>query len=195
MIVFEGIDGAGGETQSQSLFEYLKNKGSVARLRYPDYTTPVGKLIDGYLHEKCELSTEVLTLSYIADKLQDKDKINMLLSKGTTVIADRWLTTTLAYQSVQGFPLEKMLKIAQLLDLPKPDLVIYLRISADTSMKRKYGEKGNLDKFEKDRPFLEAVVKQYDKLAKENIFGKWVVIDGEKSKEQVFEEVKRVLGL
>ncbi len=196
LIVIEGIDGAGGQTQSQFVFDYLKSKKKLCeKLSYPDYSTPIGKLIDEYLHGKCELSKDVLTLLYTADKLQDKVKINSLLENGATIITDRWFTTTLAYQSVQGFPLDKMLKIAELLDLQKPDLVIYLRISADTSMKRKYGEKGNLDKFEKNKKFLEDVVKQYDKLAKENVFGKWVVIDGEQPKEQVFEEIKRVLDL
>ena len=195
LIVFEGIDGCGGETQTQLITDYLKTKVQVVRMRYPDYNSPTGKFIDEYLHGKQDLSIETLVLLHTLDRLKDKDKINKLLEQGKTLILDRWFTSTLAFQAVQGFPLEKMLKIADLLDLPKPDKVVYLKISADTSMKRKLGEKGSLDKFEKDKKFLEAVVKQYDRLAKENVFGKWIVIDGEQTKENVFEEIKRVLKI
>ncbi|HLD56909.1 MAG TPA: dTMP kinase [archaeon] len=195
LIVIEGIDGSGGETQSQLIKDYLESKKMpVERLRYPDYNRPVGKLIDEYLHGKYEMSFDVLTLLHTADRIQDKNKINGLLKKGTSVIADRWFTSTLAFQTAQGFHLDKMIKIGEALEMPKPDIVIYLRISAETSAKRKLGEKGNLDRFEKDKLFLERVVNQYDKLAKENVFGKWVVIDGEQSKERVFEEVKKALG-
>ncbi len=196
LIVIEGIDGSGGETQSQLIKDYLESrKISSERLRYPDYSRPIGKLINEYLHGKCELSSDVLTLLHAADRIQDKSKIIGLLEKGTIVITDRWFTSTLAFQAAQGFPLDKILKIGEALEMPKPDLVIYLRISAETSAKRKFGEKGNLDRFERDKLFLEKVVNQYDKLAKENVFGKWIVIDGEQTKERVFEEVKEALSI
>ncbi len=96
---------------------------------------------------------------------------------------------------MQGFPLEKMLKLAEILEMPKPDNVIYLKISAETSMKRKFGEKGSLDRMEKDRPFLEKVVSVYDGLCKGNTFGKWAMIDGNKTREQIAEEIRKVAGV
>jgi thymidylate kinase len=52
-IVIEGIDGAGGETQSKLLFEYLSSrKIPCERMLYPDYGNSIGKFIHDYLHGK-----------------------------------------------------------------------------------------------------------------------------------------------
>ena len=194
-IVIEGIDGAGGETQSKLLFEYLKTKGiPTERLSYPDYNGPAGKFIDEYLHSKHELSTDLLVMLHAMDRLKDKGKINQFVSEGKIVVADRWFTSTLAYQSVQGFPLEKMLKLAEILEIPRPDMVVYLRISAETSMKRKFGEKGSLDRMERDRHFLENVVDSYDRLSTGNVFSKWTTIDGNLAREKISEEIKKLAG-
>ena len=195
-IVIEGIDGAGGETQSKLLFEFLENKCIPSvRLSYPDYSSPTGKFIDEYLHSKHELSADILVMLHAVDRLKDKEKINKFLEEGKVVVADRWFTSTLAYQSAQGFPLGKMLKLGEILEIPKPDIVIYLKISAETSIKRKLGEKGSLDRVEKDMDFLEKVANVYDKLSNENIFGWWVVVDGNKSREQVASEIVGIVGV
>ena len=196
LIVIEVIDGAGGQTQSNLLFDFLKSKKiPVEKLSYPDYGSPTGKFIDQYLHSEHELSVDVLFLLHTTDRVKDKEKINLFLREGKTVITDRWFTSTLAYQTAQGFDMKKAVDVGNILDIPKPDLVIYIKISPEISMKRKFGEKGYLDRMEKDGKFLGKVVKQYDYLAKNNVFGKWIVIDGEKTKEQVFAEIKKSVKL
>lgn len=195
-IVIEGIDGAGGETQSKLLFERLKNKGiPAAKLSYPDYSSPTGKFIDEYLHSTYELSVDILFMLHAMDRLKDKQKIKDFLKEGKVIVADRWFTSTLAYQSTQGFPLEKMLKVGEILEIPKPDIVFYLKISAETSMERKFGEKGILDKVEKNKEFLRAVANTYDNLCRENVFGRWVLVDGNKPREQISEEIRKIVGV
>jgi thymidylate kinase len=51
-----------------------------------------------------------------------------------------------------------------------------------------------LDRHEADKKFLEKVAKFYETLAKKQIFGKWVVIDGEKSTEEVFSRIKTIVS-
>lgn len=193
LFVIEGIDGAGGETQSKLLVNYLKKqKKSVERLRYPDYGEPIGKLIHNYLHRKYNFSVGTQILLYLADFLKDKEKIERWLREKKIIICDRYFTSTIAYQGVQGFPMKKALRFAELVGLPKPDLVIYLKISPETSMKRKYKEKKCLDRNEANKKLQTQLSKFYQKLVKNQIFGKWQVIDGEKSIEEVFKKIQKI---
>jgi len=195
-IAIEGIDGSGKETQSRLLLDYLNTQGVCTELfSFPDYTHPIGKLISGHLERKHEMDVKVLFLLHTADKVNRCSDIRQYIRQGKIVIADRWFNSTIAYQCASGFSLEDALEIANTMDILKPDCVIYLKISPETSIRRKQKQKKNLDRFEENLSLLEKVSDFYDKLARENIFGKWFVIDGEKSIEEVFEQVKKVLGV
>ncbi len=196
LVVIEGIDGAGTETQSKLLLDYLNNEGTPAeRLCFPDYKHPIGRFIHEYLHKKFDLRNETLVLLHLADMEKDKEKIKKWIEEGKIVIADRYITSTMAYQGFAGFPLDKIVKLAEFFELPKPDLVIYLKVSAKTSMKRKFKEKNELDRNEENKKMLDNLGAFYEKLAAGNIFGKWAVIDGEKPKEDVFSDVKKHMDL
>ena len=189
-IVFEGIDGAGVETQGKLLISYLKRKKKeVEMLDYPDYKNPIGKLIYEFLYKKYNFPVDVQFLLHLTDFIKDKNRIHQYLKEGKTIVSLRYFTSTLAYQGFKGFSLRKAVEIADLIELPRPDLIIYLKIPAKLSIIRKHKEKKHLDRNESDRILLEKVGKFYDKLIKKQVFGKWVVIDGEKSIKDVFKEV------
>jgi dTMP kinase len=193
-IVIEGIDGAGGETQSRLLFNYLKKqKKPVEKLSYPDYQGPIGKLIHQFLHKEYNFSPEVQFLLYFTDFLKDKDKIEKWRKENKVIISDRYFTSTLAYQGQKGFSINKAQKIFKIFDLPVPDLIIYLKISAETSIRRKFKEKRSLDRHEADKKFLEKLSKFYEKLIKNQIFSKWVIVDGERSVEEVAKEIREIV--
>jgi dTMP kinase len=193
-IVFEGIDGAGVETHGKLLAEHLRGKGlKVERVYYPDYEGPIGGMIHNYLHSRFDFSAEVQFLIYTADFVKDKERINKWLKEGKTVVADRYFSSTIAYQSIQGFPLKKILQMAGILELPKPDLIVYIDVSPDISMQRKFSEKNSLDRNESNERLLKTVRGFYKKLADGNVFAKWAVVDGEKTIEEVFEEIKTKL--
>lgn len=195
IIVLEGIDGAGGETQSKLLLDYLENKNIPSvRLTYPDYETPIGKTIHEFLHKKHDFGVEVQVLLHAADRVKDKEKIIQFLNEGKTVICDRYFTSILAYQCGQGFPLDKALNLADILGIPKPDTIIYLKITPETSIKRKLGEKNDLDRNESNKELQERISKQYETLIESNVFGKWVVINGERTREEVLQEIIKLLG-
>lgn len=195
-IVIEGIDGAGSETQSDLLVKFFKDrKIRVEKLTYPDYSGPIGKLIHQFLHKKYEFLPETQFLLYFLDFLKDKEKIKKWRKQGKIVIADRYFTSTLAYQCQKGISLKDALKIARIFDLPKPDLIIYLKILPKTASKRKFKEKNNLDRHEADKKFLGKVAKFYEKLIKKQIFGKWIVINGEKPINEVFSQIKTIVGI
>lgn len=194
-IVIEGIDGAGGETQTKKIVQYLKKeKAPVASLSYPDYKGPIGDLIQKYLYKKYNFSKEVQFLLYFADFLKDKTKIQRWLQEGRTIVADRYFTSTIAYQCLDGFSLERAIEVSKVFSLPKPDLVIYLAISSEVSIARKYKEKaGKLDRHEEDKKFLGNLASLYKDLAKKQVLAKWAVVNGEQSIEEVFTEIKKVI--
>jgi len=194
-IIIEGIDGCGGETQTNLLSDFFINQGKqIEKLTYPQYDKPIGQLIHNFLYEKYDLSPEVQALIYFSEFVKDKEKIEEDIQKGKILISDRYFTSTLVYQGLRGVALEKLISLSNLFNISKPDLCIYLRISPETSKKRKSQEKqGNLDRNEKDLEFLKNLVNLYDKIAKDDLFCKWEIIDGEQSIEEVHNQIIKLI--
>jgi dTMP kinase len=193
-IVIEGLDGCGGETQSNLLMEFFKkNNIACEKKSYPDYSGPIGGLIHQFLYEKYDFSAVVQALLYFADFLKDKEGIEKWLEGGGTVVADRYFHSTLAYQGLKHSSIDSILKLADIFDLPKPDLVIYIKISPGTSADRKYKEKGSLDRHEADKEFLGRLSTFYDGLIERQVFGEWITVDGERPIEEVAGEIKLIV--
>ena len=194
-LVIEGIDGAGGETQSGILRERLEKEGKrTVLVRYPDKEGEIGRVIYRHLEEGEIFPKEALCLLYIADFLKDKERILNALKQGRIVIADRYFTSTLVYQSVQGIRRENLLAIAEMFALPKPNLAILLDISPETSAERKRKEKGKLDAFEENLDFLGKIRSEYLKVARNNVFCEWRVVNAERSIEEVAEEIWKIVS-
>lgn len=194
-IVLEGIEGCGKGTQTKLLSDFLSKYGVINR-RYPDYGRPIGDLLDGWLHKKYDLTPDTQVMLYFADFIKDKELVENSVKDGKMMIDDRYLTSTIVYQHIKGIPLDKVLKLAELFELPKPDICIYIRISPETSFKRKLAQKGasSMDRHEEDKKFLEGLFEGYEKMAKDNVFCDWAIIDGEKPVEQVFKDIVELLN-
>jgi len=158
-IVFEGIDGAGKTKQVNKLKEkLLKNNYDVVVTKEPTDSGSIGKLIQDILFRYEKVSNEALALLFAADRVDHtKQVINPALSKGTVVISDRYVHSSLAYQ---GSTIPK-LNVEWLRNINKysikPDLVIFLDISPETGMER-------LNKGQKrvvDDNYFESLKKQY----------------------------------
>ena len=162
-IVIEGLDAAGKDTQTSRVVNFLKEKNQEAVVfQYPDKAGLIGKAIGSFLKNEFELAPEAQFLLYAMDMLKDREKIQGLLGEGKTVVFNRYLTSAIAYQGTQGFPIEKALQFAEMFDFPKPDLIIYLKISAATAVKRKIGQKTELDRFESKEALLKKIAEKYD---------------------------------
>ena len=58
-------------------------------------------------------------------------------------------------------------------------------------MKRKQGEKEELDRFEEDKQFLHGLTDSYKQLAKNQTFAKWIIINGEQPLEKVTQDIQQ----
>jgi len=197
MFVIDGCDGAGGETQSKLLKSKLEAMGIMPVLfRYPDAETDIGRIVYEFLERRREFDVRMQFLLYSLDFIKDTGRIRKYLAEGRVVICDRYFTSTLAYQTVQGFDMNYALEFAERFGIIKPDVVFLLKIKPETVAARKLKEKTSLDGFESDLELQKRVARKFEELARKNVFAKkWVVIDAEQNVEKVSNDIcERVKG-
>ena len=183
IIVFEGIDKAGKTTQAKLLEKKLGSK--CVRIDFPDYSTPVGKEIKQFLDGKRNYPDEVKMILLSANRWEKKGEIEKMVSKGTTVIMNRYYQSNLVYGISKGLKLDWLLSLDK--GLPKADLVIVIDIRPKTLASR---SKNVVDTFEKDLELIRRVKKNYRILA--NKFN-WRIVEGEKSVDEVYGQVLRIV--
>lgn len=100
-VVFEGGEGAGKSTQVAALAEALRDAGREVVVTFEPGDSYAGASIRRLLLDPAtgELSPRAEALLYAADKAQHVDEvIAPALARGATVICDRYVDSTLAYQ-------------------------------------------------------------------------------------------------
>ncbi|RDL38776.1 Thymidylate kinase [Venustampulla echinocandica] len=147
-IVVEGLDRAGKTTQVKRLCDSLYAQGhNVKMIRFPDRTTPVGKMIDGYLQSKAQLDDHSIHLLFSANRWEKAAWIKGQISQGYTIICDRYYYSGMVYSAAKQNP-ALSLGWARSPDvgLPRPDRMIFLDLDAKEAEARGgYGE----EKYEK----------------------------------------------
>ncbi|PVH79638.1 hypothetical protein DL98DRAFT_655370 [Cadophora sp. DSE1049] len=147
-ILIEGLDRAGKTTQVKRLCDKLYAEGNNVRtIRFPDRTSPIGKMIDGYLQSSIEMDDHAIHLLFSANRWEKAKWIEATLRSGYTIICDRYYYSGMVYSAAKNNP-SLSLSWAQTCDvgLPKPDVVIFLDLEAEEAEKRGgYGE----EKYEK----------------------------------------------
>ncbi len=124
LISFEGMDGAGKSSHIQEVVAVLEENGfPVLRTREPG-GTPLGEHLRALLlNEPMDLETEAL-LMFAARREHVVKVIEPALSKGVTVVTDRFADASFAYQSsARGMPWGRMASLESwVLNGLKPDL-------------------------------------------------------------------------
>lgn len=149
MIVIEGTDCSGKETQSKQLVKRLNASGKKAiHLSFPMYDSPTGKVVGGpYLGkpEICDswfsegavnLDPKIACLYYAADRKYNIKGIKEYLTQGYYVIVDRYTSSNMAHQGSKIKDKDERFNMYQwidkleywLLELPKPDITIFLHM-------------------------------------------------------------------
>jgi dTMP kinase len=184
IIVIEGIDKAGKTTQAKLLQKKLRSK--CVKFDFPDYSTPVGKEIKQFLDGKRGYSDEVKMILLSANRWEKKAEIERVIGNGTTIIMNRYYQSNLVYGISKGLKLDWLLSLDK--GLPIADLVILIDIKTNTLVTR--SKNGIIDTFEKDLELIRKVKKNYRLLA--NKFN-WSIIDGEKSVDDVHDQVLKIV--
>lgn len=212
LIVIEGTDCSGKETQSNLLLEKLtKNNIAVAKKSFPMYETPTGKIVGGpYLGKEyiCDgwfkegainVEPKVAALYYAADRRYNLPKIKELLDSGVNLILDRYVYSNMAHQGGKIYDTNERMNMYawldilefKLLELPKPDIAIFLHMPYEQAMILKKDRIESADQHEQSEEHLKHAEKAYIELAQTY---KWKTIEcvneGKiKSKEDISNEV------
>ena len=185
IIVIEGTDCSGKETQSKLLEQSWKELGrKCIRFQFPMYDTPTGKIVGGDYLGKPEIGDSlfkegavnvdphVICLYYAADRKYNMPKIQEYLEKDYDVILDRYITSNLAHQGSKIRDKDERFDMYQwidkleywLLQLPKPDKTIFLHVPYEISVELGKNRETH-DEHEKSEEHLKAAEEAYIELS------------------------------
>lgn len=177
LIVIEGTDCSGKETQTKMLVERLEKLNiKCVRLSFPMYDTPTGKIVggpylgkdyicDGWFEEGAvNVNPKVSSLYYAADRKYNVGKIEELINKGINVILDRYIYSNLAHQGGKIENKKERLEMYnwleklefELLELPKADIKVFLHMPYVVSciLKKDRAEKADQHEASKEHLLL-----------------------------------------
>lgn len=212
LIVIEGTDCSGKDTQARLLISNLRSQGiNVERFSFPNYETPTGKIVGGpYLGKEqicaswftegsVNVDPKVAALYYAADRKYNIHKINFLLQNGIHVILDRYVYSNMAHQGCKINDKEERVAMYnwlekleyELLELPRPDIAIFLHMPAQQANLLKLIRTESLDTHEQNNQYLEKAEQAYLELKERYQFVQIECSDayGLRSKEEIQKEV------
>ena len=147
LIVIEGLDGSGKATQTARLFDTLCSRGlDIRKVSFPNYESDSSAPLRMYLSGKFGTSPDSVN-PYAASSLFAVDRFagyksdwGKLYDNGGIILADRY-TTSNAIHQCSKLPEEKWESFLEwlftyeydLMGIPAPDTVIYLRVDPDVS--------------------------------------------------------------
>ena len=145
LIVIEGTDCSGKQTQTDELVKNLKNMGLKAiSFSFPNYASPTGEIIGEYYLGKNNKSLfkegienvdpKISSLYYAADRAYNINIIKKYLENNYIVILNRYVESNMAFQGGKIKDIKKRHMLYEwldnlefvLLDLPRPDMVLFL---------------------------------------------------------------------
>ena len=194
LIVVEGTDCSGKETQTNLLMERLKSDGlSVDKLSFPMYDTPTGKIIGACLLGKPHMCDELLKQNhsffpegggsidpiaaidlYAADRRYNLPRINEALEENDIVILDRYVPSNMAHR---GGMIKDTLKRRYMYDLidkleyelnemPRPDKTLLLYMPYEQACILKKNRSEAPDEVELNEEYLRRGERAYLELGK-----------------------------
>ena len=186
LIVIEGTDCSGKATQSKKIVERLNDEGIRAvYMSFPMYNTPTGEIIAANILGKPDygnctfpegapnIPPKVAALYYAADRLYNIHKIEEMLEQGTTIVLDRYVESNMGHQggkfTTEREKIEMLLWLEQLefslLELPRPDKVIFLYLPYEYGKQLREQRGEVLDGVESNAEYLINAEKTYSLMA------------------------------
>lgn len=182
-LVIEGTDGSGKGTQFDLLKERLTKEGyDVASFDFPQYDKESSYFVREYLNGNYghidQVGPYTASLFYALDRYEAASEIRQAINEGKVVIANRFTGSNMAHQGTKftnaaerkGYFLWLDAIEFQMLNIPRPDISVVLRVPAETAQslvdkkaKRSYTDKKR-DIHEADLDHLTKSVQVYDNL-------------------------------
>lgn len=196
-IVFEGIDGSGTTTQATATTQWLRDRGFLVHQTREPSGGPIGSLLRQVLRGRLvtrqlsrqakPLDPATIALLFAADRLDHiENEIQPYLEEGHYVISDRYVLSSLAYQSIE-VDLRFVRQVNE--KAIAPDLTLFLDVSPEAAMQRVDDSRHARDAFE-SLAFQRKVGAAYTEILGTYRDGRVVTIDGEKSVSEVTRRIR-----
>ncbi len=188
-LAVEGLDGSGGTTQVALLAQWLRTRPLEVLTTSEPSDLEVGRLIRAALRGQVALGDGVLPYLFAADRRDHLDReVLPALAAGRWVISDRYLASSLAYQSMAaGFE-----HVAELNGrFPMPDLTLFLELEPAACLARIAARGQARERFE-DLAQLQQVRQGYERALRwcQARGGAVAVVDGRGSVDEVAAAVR-----
>jgi dTMP kinase len=194
-ISFEGLDGCGKTTQAGLLAAAAEAGGrEVVAVREPGGTAPGERIRGVLLDPALRIGDWAEALLYAAARAQlVEDVIRPALDRGATVIADRFVDSSLAYQgSARGLGVDAVLDVNRVATQGlMPDRTVLLRLDEAAAAARR----GVPDRIEaEDAEFHRRVAEGFAAAAR-RFPGRIAVVDASGTPAEVAARVREAVGL
>lgn len=149
-LVLDGPDGGGKTTQARCAVECLERRGyEVVHLREPGGTA-IGEEIRRILLDPAHttMRAETETLLYLAARMQlVREVIEPALERGAAVVCERFIYSTIAYQSAHGDVTGEQIRSIWSTIAPRvqPDRVLFLDVDPDVGLERLEGARDRME--------------------------------------------------
>ena len=140
-VVFDGPDGSGKSTQFRRFSDAARAAGvEVVEVREPG-GTPIGEKVRAILLDPAnsEMTTRTEMLLYMASRAQlFEQRIAPAIASGALVLADRFVSSTLAYQGTAGGIAEaEILAVGEVATGNRwPDLTVVFDVPTEVALRR-----------------------------------------------------------
>ncbi|OGI14389.1 dTMP kinase [Candidatus Micrarchaeota archaeon RBG_16_49_10] len=160
-IVFEGPDGAGSSTQTRLLADWFLRDGLQAVATKNPTNNIIGGIIRTILKRELEVDMKTFALLFSADRAHHLHKeVEPLLADGFNVVCDRYILSTLAFQSTE----EDIIWLKQLNSkFRRPDFTFILDVPAKICVARIRKSRPGFEFFETEKRLAEVII-NYRKL-------------------------------
>lgn len=160
LIVIEGTDSSGKETQTRKVVERLTAEGgNIMKVEYPNYKSPSSALVKMYLNGEfgdnaSEINPYSASTFYAVDRFASyKKEWEKFYNEGGIIIADRYTTSNMIHQASKIDEITEKTKYLDWLydlefvkmGLPIPDMVIFLNMPPEMSIKLMEQRKNKID--------------------------------------------------
>jgi dTMP kinase len=186
LIAFEGIDQAGKLTQARLLAERVRAAGrACALLHYPDYDTPIGRILQQALCEGLELDARARTMLFAANRWENDAVVRRHVDQGAMVLIDRYSASNIVYGLSQGYERRWLESLEE--GLTPADVTVFVDITPEESERRKQSGR---DDFERNAALLAEARRQYLEMSRQQ---GWLLVDGTLTTDKVADGILKGL--
>ena len=193
-VTFEGVDGSGKSTQAELAAKFLAESGrEVVATREPGGTS-LGERIRELLLDGPEMTAWAEATLFAAARAELADRvIRPALARGATVVSDRYLDSSLAYQGVaRGLGIERVLELNVAVEDLLPDRTFVLLVDEATASARLGRRQDRIER--EGAAFREAVQDGFRQVAA-RFPERIVVLDGAEPRDAIADRVREELAV